>query len=1289
MGKSGVLMHITSLPSPYGIGTMGRAAYEFADFVAGSGMAVWQVLPIGPTGYGDSPYQAFSTFAGNPNLIDLDLLLKDGILAAEDLSDLYFGDDPLRVDYGAVVYAHGEALRRAFKRSGEALREAVEAFREDNPWLREYALFMAVKGHFGGVSWQQWPDDAIRLHEEAAVAHYSELLKEETAYYAFVQYLFFKQWNALKAYANKKGVKLLGDMPIYVAPDSSDIWSESDLFLLDEDKRPTFVAGVPPDYFSTEGQLWGNPLYDWDAMKREDYAWWKKRLRAMGEMFDMVRIDHFIGFARYYAIPAASDTAKDGAYRPGPGMDLFNALKDITADLPIVAEDLGIITPEVEKLLKDSGFPGMRVLQFAFGGEDDNMHLPNVISPNTALYTATHDNASILDWWEDAGEAERACARERLHLSEADEREINWALIRAAYASHAKYCIIPMQDYLGLGKGSRMNSPATLGGNWSWRMGKDAVDAALATRILRLNKQYRRTDRKEETMDCKNILRRMEESLQSNYQIELHEASTVQLHNALADAVMMELSGDWRDSRHAYERVRRAYYISAEYLIGRMVFNNLYCLGILGEVRELLHARGADITAMEDIEDAALGNGGLGRLAACFLDSAATHNIPLDGYGLRYKFGLFKQSFDNGFQVEKADDWQRYGDPWSRRRDDRIVTVEFADQKVLAVPYDMPVIGFRTRNIGTLRLWQSEPMEEFDFRLFNDQEYALAVREKNSVEDITRVLYPNDSTYAGKRLRLKQQYFLSSASMQDVIRRYKRSRGKNGKCDFSGFAAHCAIQLNDTHPTVSIPELIRLLMLEGMDFDAAFAIARETFSYTNHTIMSEALEKWELELFNSVVPQMGEIICRINDKLNAELRAAGVEDERRSRMQIVCDNTIHMARLAVYVSTYVNGVARIHTEILKDDIFRDWYAVYPHRFQNKTNGITQRRWLGLCNPELTALLAEKIGDGFLTDLNEIAALKDKIDDAFILRFNAAKHEKKRQLAAIIKEREGVDIPTDFVFDIQVKRMHEYKRQLLNAFSILDIYFRLKDGSLTDFTPTAFIFGAKAAPGYWRAKGVIKFINEIAKRINNDPEMKDKMRVVFVQNYNCSYAEHIIPAADISEQISPAGTEASGTGNMKFMLNGTVTLGTYDGANIEIVEQAGEENNYIFGARVEDIARIRSTYNPKAIYDGDARIRRVMDTLIDGTFSDDNTGSFRELYGSILFGANWHAPDHYFLLLDFNPYVEAKLRANRDYRDSLAFGRKCLMNTASAGKFSSDRTIRQYAEELWHLPRVEL
>lgn len=780
-------------------------------------------------------------------------------------------------------------------------------------------------------------------------------------------------------------------------------------------------------------------------------------------------------------------------------------------------------------------------------------------------------------------------------------------------------------------------------------------------------------------MDARAIIRRMDDELKNDFQIEAHEASPMQLHRALSNAVMFAMADDWRRSRREHECMRRAYYFSAEYLMGRMIYNNLFNLGLLEELKHLLLMRGADLAALEDVEDAALGNGGLGRLAACFLDSAATHSIPLDGYGLRYKFGLFKQSFNGGFQCEKADDWQRCGDPWSKRRDDKTVTVDFKDQSVLAVPYDMPIVGYRTSNVGTLRLWQSEPVEEFDFGLFNDQNYDEAVREKNKVEDITRVLYPNDSTYAGKQLRLKQQYFLSSASLQDIVRRYKRIKGN----DFSTFAAHCAIQLNDTHPTVSIPELIRLLMLEGMEFHAALDVAKKTFSYTNHTIMSEALEKWDVELINSVIPEIMLIIYRINDELKNELATKGML-HLLSAVQIVDGNTVHMARLASYVSTAINGVARIHTEILKDTVLKEWNELYPERFYNKTNGITQRRWLGLCNPELAAMISSRIGDGFMTKLDEIEKLKRHIDDDMLREFNEIKHRKKQQLCRVIADKEGIILNPAFMFDVQVKRLHEYKRQLMNALSLIYIYKKLKAGELDDFTPTAFIFGAKAAPGYYRAKGVIKLVNEIANKINGDPDMRDKMQVVFVQNYNCSYAEHIIPAADVSEQISPAGTEASGTGNMKLMLNGAVTLGTYDGANIEIAEAAGAENNYIFGAVIDEIRAIEASYSPRDIYESNPEIKSTLDTLVDGTFSDNGTGVFRELYDSILNGASWHKADHYYILLDFLPYVSAKLAANRDYKDRNAFARKCLINAASAGRFSSDRTVKEYADEIWHI-----
>ena len=773
--------------------------------------------------------------------------------------------------------------------------------------------------------------------------------------------------------------------------------------------------------------------------------------------------------------------------------------------------------------------------------------------------------------------------------------------------------------------------------------------------------------------NCLNILKWTEAQLKYTYDVSLQEATPQELHEALGQAVMMAISDDWSHSKKTRMPNRKAYYISAEYLIGRLVYSNLFNLGILDEMKELFAEHGVDLAVLEDIEDDALGNGGLGRLAACFLDSAASTDIPLSGYGLRYKFGLFKQSFDaDGSQVENADDWTKFGDPWSFRRYNHTVKVKFPDHTVLAVPYDVPVIGYGTENVGTLRLWQCEAEEELDFNAFNNQDYLRALDAKNKAEDITRVLYPNDSTWEGKRLRIKQQYVLSSASLQDMLRTFKIAHGD----DLSRFAEFYAVQLNDTHPAMSIPELIRLLMLEGMSFDDAFNVAQKTFSYTNHTVMGEALEKWPLDLMRSVVPEIVDIICRIDQKLKWE----------HPGLFIVKDNTAHMANLSIYVGSYINGVAEIHTQILKDDCFKDWYYAFPERFQNKTNGITPRRWLGLCNPELTAMLREKVGGDFLKNLDLIGELKNQIYDETVVEFNDIKRLKKEQLCAVIAKHEGVTLNPDFIFDVQVKRLHEYKRQLMNILSIVDIYFRLKEGRLPDFHPTVYLFGAKSAPGYARAKAIIRYINRVARMINSDPAVADKLKVVFVQNYNCSYAEHIIPAADISEQISPAGTEASGTGNMKLMLNGAVTLGTLDGANVEIAQEAGRENEYIFGHTVDEINAVKPTYHARDIFDSNADLRRAINTLVDGTVPTDDAQ--KELFHSLLDGTDWHQADHYFLLLDYASYLGAKLQANRDYADRIAFGRKCLMNVASAAKFSSDRTIRQYAEEIWHIKPTE-
>ena len=758
------------------------------------------------------------------------------------------------------------------------------------------------------------------------------------------------------------------------------------------------------------------------------------------------------------------------------------------------------------------------------------------------------------------------------------------------------------------------------------------------------------------------------------YHKPLKEATAKELYNAVSAAAMDRCYETWQKPVSG----KVACYLSAEFLVGRLIHSNLLNLGLLEETESLLRDNGINPNVFEEVEDDALGNGGLGRLAACFLDSAATQNVPLYGYGIRYRYGLFKQHFAYGCQQEEADDWLSWGDPWSVRREDERVRIQFGDQAVWAVPYDMPVIGYGGKCVNTLRLWQAEALVPFDFHLFNDQKYDESVKQKNAAEAISAVLYPNDDTDAGKRLRLKQQYFFSSASLQSMLRAYRAAHGE----DLSRFAEFYAVQLNDTHPTVSIPELLRLLMTEGsMEFEPAFQVVQKTFAYTNHTIMAEALEKWSLPLFQSVLPEVYPYVVMIQNRLSRELKAKGLQHDAW-KYNILQDNLVHMARMAIYATHSTNGVAKIHTEIIKHSALPEWYQLYPERFNNKTNGVTQRRWLALCNRELARFISERIGTGWITDFSQIEKLKPYASDpASCRQFLQIKREKKNQLADYVYRKDRFGLNTNNLFDVQVKRLHEYKRQLLNAFSILDTYFGLKEGRIRDFTPTTYLFGAKAAPGYYRAKGIIKFINEVADLVNYDDAVNRKMQVVFVSNYNVSYAEKLITAADISEQISTAGTEASGTSNMKFMMNGALTLGTYDGANIEIVQNAGEENAFIFGARVEDLEE-QKNYDPNVLYESQPRIRRVVDTLIDGTLNDGGDGWFRELYNSLLKGASWHKPDNYYLLLDFLPYCDARLEANRAYRDELTWAKKCLLNIAAAGPFTSDRTIAQYAKEIW-------
>lgn len=789
----------------------------------------------------------------------------------------------------------------------------------------------------------------------------------------------------------------------------------------------------------------------------------------------------------------------------------------------------------------------------------------------------------------------------------------------------------------------------------------------------------------------KEVLRKqIEKNLKVSFGKELNEAKDFEIYRALGQAVMENIADNWYDTGKLYEKQKQAFYLSAEFLMGRALGNNLINLGMLGEVRELFEELGIDYNKVEDAEeDSALGNGGLGRLAACFLDSLATLNLPGKGYGIRYRNGIFNQEFRDGYQIEKPETWLKYGDVWSVMRPDDEVIVAFGDGSVRAVPYDMPIIGYGTNNINTLRLWEAHSLVDLDLAKFNQQDYLHATQQKTLAEDISRVLYPNDSTDEGKKLRLKQQYFFVSASLQDIVKRYKKVHGN----DFDKFAEFTAIQLNDTHPVIAIPELMRIFIdIEGISWEKAWSIVEKTFAYTNHTILAEALEKWWVGLYEQVVPRIYQITQGIDNQLKGLLEERFPNDvNRQNRMRIINGNMIHMAWLAIYGSHKVNGVAALHTEILKNKELKDWYELYPEKFLNKTNGITQRRWLLQSNPQLANLITELIGDSWITDLSELKKLEAYLDDEKVLkRILDIKHEKKVELAEFLKKTQGIEIDPDSIFDVQIKRLHEYKRQLLNIFQIIGLYNKLKLNPNMNFTPVTYIFGAKAAPGYFIAKGIIRLINEVAQMINRDPDVNSKLKVVFVENYRVSVAQKLFPAADISEQISTAGKEASGTGNMKFMLNGALTLGTMDGANVEIVEEAGKENNYIFGLTVKEVEEMRNNgYDPHVPYNSVEGLKKIVDSLVDGTFSDLGNGVYGNIHRSLMETAPWHQADQYFVLEDYEAYRRTQQIINKEYTFRMDWARKQLKNIANAGKFSSDRTIKEYAEEIWNITPVKL
>ena len=801
----------------------------------------------------------------------------------------------------------------------------------------------------------------------------------------------------------------------------------------------------------------------------------------------------------------------------------------------------------------------------------------------------------------------------------------------------------------------------------------------------------------------------VKENVKFLYRKTLEEATQEQIFQAVSYTVKDVIIDNWLKSQKAYEKQdpKIVYYMSMEFLMGRALGNNLINLGAYGEVKEALEELGLDINCIEDQEpDPALGNGGLGRLAACFLDSLATLNYCAYGCGIRYRYGMFKQEIRDGYQVEAPDNWLKNGYPFELRRPEYAKEVHFGGyvrvewdpvsnqnkfihegyQAVKAVPYDMPITGYNNDVVNTLRIWDAEPIVDFNLDSFDKGDYHNAVEQENLARTIVEVLYPNDNHMAGKELRLKQQYFFVSASLQAAIAKYKKTHD-----DITKLHEKVVFQMNDTHPTVAVAELMRLLMdQEGLGWDQAWDITTKCCAYTNHTIMSEALEKWPIELFSRLLPRVYQIIEEINRRFILEIQQKYPGNfEKIKKMAIIYDGQVKMAHLAIVAGYSVNGVARLHTEILKNQELKDFYEMMPEKFNNKTNGITQRRFLSHGNPLLADWVTDKIGPDWITDLSQLSKLKVYADDEKALQeFMTIKFKNKERLAKYILEHNGVEVDPHSIFDIQVKRLHEYKRQLLNILHVIYLYNQIKTHPEMDFYPRTFIFGAKASAAYARAKKIIKLINCVADVVNNDASINGKLKVVFIENYRVSNAEIIFAAADVSEQISTASKEASGTGNMKFMLNGAPTLGTMDGANVEIVQEVGEENAFIFGMSSDQIINYENNggYDPDFIYNTDPEIRQVLMQLINGTFSSD-TEMFRDIYNSLLDKRNMPRPDQYFILGDFRSYAEAQKRVEEAYKDEKRWAKMALLNTACSGKFTSDRTIQEYVDDIWHLDKV--
>ena len=1250
--SSGVLMHITSLPNAFGIGSFGQSAYDFVDFLVETKQTYWQILPLTTTSYGDSPYQSFSAIAGNTHLIDFDLLTQMGLLKEADYASVNFGDDSTSVDYERIFYARRPILETAVKNflANQSFQADFKSFEKNNQlWLDDFAEFMAIKEHFGNQALQKWDDKKAVARDPKTLEKYRTMLADQIQYFKVTQYFFFKQWTELKNYANQKGIQIIGDMPIYVAADSVEVWTKPELFQLDKERNPLFVAGVPADQFSVTGQLWGNPLYDWKEHKKQGYAWWIHRIEESFKIYDVLRIDHFKGFSDYWQVDGKADIAKYGSWQPGPGYDLFKAVKEQLGDLPIIAEDLGNIDDKARKLLADCNYPGMKILQFGF--EDvsgKSLDSPHYCIPHSIVYTGTHDNDVTNGWYNGLTEQQQQYINDYTHRSE--DESICQAMIRQLFATVSNTAIATMQDVLDLPASSRMNVPSTIGGNWQWRMQQSDLTKDKKDFLAKMTTLYQRANQENPMIKFSTFVKN--ETNKSLDQLSDKE-TYIQLLN-----YVKALAAD----KPKNTGKRKVYYISAEFLIGKLLSNNLINLGVYQDIKGELESVGKSLSHIEDIEpEPSLGNGGLGRLASCFIDSMSTLGLNAEGVGLNYHYGLFKQVFKKNEQHAEPNDWIE-DSSWLIPTD---ISYEVPFKKfTLTSKLDrIDILGYKKDTKNYLNL--------FDIKSVNPKLIKKGIEfDKTAIEEnLTLFLYPDDSDKNGELLRIYQQYFMVSNAAQLLIDE-AIARGSN----LHDLADYAYVQINDTHPSMVIPELIRLLTEKHqIKFAEAVEIVRNMVGYTNHTILAEALEKWPLAYLDEVVPHLVVIIKKLDKLVRAEYKDLAVQIIDKQKR-------VHMAHMDIHFSNSVNGVAALHTEILKNSELKAFYALYPEKFNNKTNGITFRRWLEFSNQALAAYIKELIGDEYLHDatkLEKLLAFKD--DKKVHQQLAKIKFENKLALKAYLKENKGIDLDENSIIDTQIKRFHEYKRQQMNALYVIHKYLEIKAGKLPKRKITV-IFGGKAAPAYVIAQDIIHLILCLSELINNDPEVNKYLNVHLVENYNVSVAEKLIPATDISEQISLASKEASGTGNMKFMLNGALTLGTMDGANVEIAELAGAENIYTFGKDSESIIKLYETagYVSKAYYENDKDIKRAVDFILNpAVVKLGNKTRLERLYNELL------NKDWFMTLIDFNAYVDAKEQILADYEDQDSWNEKVVHNIAKAGFFSSDRTIAQYNADIWH------